>query len=441
MKKKWLIIGGIAIVVIAIIVVQATKKTGGGVSVQAETATSKTIVETVSASGRVQPETAVDITSEINGEIIDLYVTEGQRVEAGDLLVVLDTVQLRSDAEQARYRVSELAARVDAAKSTRDQNLDEYERQKRLYEQGLTSETAYKNARYAYESAEASYKATKAQYSQFEAAYEKQLDNLSKATIVAPMSGVVTFLDCEVGEIAAAQTSFTQGRTLMTISNMDVFEVDVEVDETEITKVDIGQAVDIEVDAFPDTIFAGRVVEVGNTAIFASAASADQSTNFRVKVLFEQPNPKIRPGMSATVDITTNRRPKALAVPYSAIVMRSYDRDSLKKIDLEVEEETDGGSDLVQAAHAAENDESVADSVAPKKRGDDERIELKGVFVIRDGKAQFVQVETGIADQKDIEVVIGLEPGDSVIAGPYRILRTVKDGDLVEPRQQRQEDE
>jgi HlyD family secretion protein len=425
-KKKVLIIAGIVVVALVVVFLNMKINTTKTTKVQAEVATPRELVEKVSASGRIQPQTKVNITSQVNGEIIALPVKEGNYVKTGDLLVVLDTVQLRSDVDQASYAVAEINARVTGAKAQLDQAKEEFDRQTKLFDRKLTSETSYNDAKYTYQNLKASYDAMTAQAKQSEAMYEKQLDNLSKAKIVAPMSGIVTFLDCEVGEIAAAQTAFTQGKTLMTISNLDVFEVEVDVDETEINKVALNQPVDIEVDAFPDSTFPGQVVEIGNTAIVSGSGTQDQSTDFAVKVIFTDPNVKIRPGMSATVDIITNKKPEALAVPYSAIVVRSFDLDSLEKAKSGV---ADSGSE------ASASDLHAADSTSATKVDDEEdrRKELKGVFVIHDGTAKFRQVETGIADQRNIEITSGLAKGDSVVSGPYKVLRTIKDGDAVEP--------
>ncbi|HOD66618.1 MAG TPA: efflux RND transporter periplasmic adaptor subunit [candidate division Zixibacteria bacterium] len=427
-KKKLLIIIGVVVVVAVLVIANLTMNTSKAAKVQADVVTTREIVERVSASGRVQPQTKVNITSEVNGEIIGLYVREGDRVEAGKLLVLLDTVQVASDVQQARYALSEIKARLDGAKTTLDQAEEEFRRQEKLMEKDLTSETIYKNARYAHLNAKATYEAMLAQEQQAQSRLEKQLDYLQKCRITAPMPGVITFLDVEVGEIAAAQTAFTQGKTLMTISNLDVFEVEVEVDETEIVKVEQGQPVDIEIDAFPDTVFKGGVVEIGNTAILATTSSSGMSTNFRVKVIFMDVNKKVRPGMSATVDIETARRDNALSVPYSAVVVRSLDRDSLEhsRAGQGEGEPAAGSTSGVMAATAAE-------SSAAGESGREAREEVRGVYVIRNGAAEFVAIQTGIADQKFIEVTSGLAEKDSVVAGPYRVLRTINPGDAVAP--------
>lgn len=428
MKKKTILIILGAVVVVALVAINLLKDDKSGTKVKAAEVTARKITELVSASGRIQPKTKVDITSQINGEIIALLVREGDRVNQGQLLVVLDTVQLRSDLDRAEYSLNEVKARASGAEATYDQAKEEFERQQRLFDSKLTSETAYKNAKYAYLNAKASLEASKAQSDQFQAAYEKQLDNLSKAKIVSPMPGVITYLDVEVGEIAAAQTAFTQGKTLMTVANLDVFEVEVEVDETEIAKVDLNQQARIEVDAFPDTAYSGQVVEIGNTALTSGTGTQNVSTNFRVKVVFNQPNKQIRPGMSATVDITTAERSDVATVPFSSIVMRTLDLDSLEMARTNAGSDSDGGVNVV---HAAENEEE-----APATNGDEEdtkRKEYKGVFIIRDSKAVFMPVETGIADHQNIQVLSGLQTGDSVIAGPYSVLRSVEDGDEVIP--------
>jgi HlyD family secretion protein len=225
----------------------------------------------------------------------------------------------------------------------------------------------------------------------------------------------------------------------MTVANLDVFEVEVEVDETEINKIELGQTADIEVDAFPDTTFAGEIVEIGNTAIVSGLGSQDQSTDFNVKVIFMDPNVRIRPGMSATVDIITNRGDDALSIAYSCIVMRSVDLDSLARAEAgedvvaeEASEETESSSSGVLAA---ENDgsEDVGEGETEEGEVKEEvkREDVKGVFVIRDSKACFVRIETGIADQQNIQVTTNLAKGDSVISGPYSVLRTIKHGDEV----------
>jgi len=385
------------------------------------------IIEEVSASGYVHPQTRVNITSEVTAEIIEIPVVDGQRIVKGELLVLLDTVQLQKDVDQYLYSLNEIESRMEGARATYKQAEEEYERQRQLFERDLTSETAFKNAEYAYLNSKYSFEAMMSQTKQAHARYEKAMDNLSKTRIVAPI------VDAEVGEIAPAQTAFTQGKTLMTISDMSSFEVEVDVDETEIIKIALGQEAKIEIDAFIDTVFAGEVIEIGNTAVMSGVGTQDQATNFKVKVLFKETNALIRPGMSATVDIVTNEVENALSVPYGAIVMRSLDADSLARAD-------DSGG-LVSAAHAATSDDTLETEEKSVKKNKKEKKEVKGVFVVKEGRARFVPVETGIADQKSIEVVIGVNESDTVIVGPFRTLRSIKNGDRVETEKKEEKDQ
>ena len=426
MKKKTIIIIGVVVVIAVFAVISLTSNGRRATNINAATVEKQSLTEKVSASGRIQPKTKVDITSEFSGEIIALLVSEGQQVKAGDLLVVMDTIQIKADVSQARYAFDGARASLAGAEASFNQADEDYQRQQRLFEQNLSSETEYNTAKYAYLNAKARFENAQAQANGAEAAYDKQLDRLRKAKITSPMNGVLTFLDCEVGEIAAGQTAFTQGKILMTISDLSVFEVEVEVDETEINKIQLGQHSEIEVDAIPDTSFAGSVVEIGNTAIMVGLGTQDQSTNFRVKVTFADFNPRLRPGMSATVDVTTAERDDILAVPFASVVTRNYDLDSLQAARA-AKAANESGSMQVQAA---END--TADSTKTKAADKKERKDIKGVFVVREGAALFVPIETGISGQKDIEVTGGLQENDSVVSGPYSALRTLKDGEAVQ---------
>nr|MBN2277062.1 efflux RND transporter periplasmic adaptor subunit [candidate division Zixibacteria bacterium] len=425
-KKKLLIFGAIAV---ALIIVIANMLSSGKklTKVTAEAVAVRDLVEEVSASGWVQPKNRVNITSEVTAEIIAIPVKEGDQVTRGQLLVQLDTTQLKKDFDQYRYSLDETKAHTEASRSLFLQSEEEFNRQKELFERKLISETNYNNAEYSYLNSKYTYEAMVNQTKQAQARYEKAEDNLNKTRVAAPMDGVITYMDAEVGEIAAAQTIYSQGKTLMTISNLSAFEIEVDVDETEIVKVQIGQPARIEVDAFPDTIFAGEVVEIGNTAVISGVGTTEQSTNFKVKVLFTEGNASIRPGMSGTVDITTNRRDDVMAVSYGAIVMRELDPDSLETAQ---KPEIEGSSTTAIAAETT-SDSLAADTniKAPEKT---EKKEVKGVFVVKDGVAKFIPVETGIADQKDIEITSGINKDDMIITGPYRILRTLKSGEEVE---------
>ncbi len=432
-KKTLLIVLGV-ISVVGILAI-SMKVSGGPPSteVQVDLVQVKDISERVSASGRIQPQTKVNITSQVSAEIVGLNVNEGDVVSKGDLLVQLDRVQLGSDVQQAQYSLDDITSRAESARVRRDQDQEEFERQKKLFERKLTSETDYTNAGYLAEKSRADYKSLQSQVKTQRARLEKAKDSLAKTRIVSPMDGVVTFLNAEVGEIAQAQTSFTQGKTLMTISDLSVFEVEVDVDETEIAKIDIGQPAEIEVDAFPDSVFNGEVVEIGNSAILQGQGTQEFSINFRVKVRFAPTTARIRPGMSASVDITTATTHNGNLIPYSAIVMRELPVDSAKMSSDTKDDSSDGL--LVSDVNAAETDGNEVkkddDSDKSASNATEEKKKITGVFVLRDGKARFVQVLTGIADEKNIVALSGVQKGDTVISGSFKTLRELEDGDDV----------
>ena len=422
-SKKVIFSGIAAVVVIAAIVVMNSGSGKEPTSIQADLAYSDDISEVVSASGRIQPQTKVDITSEVSAQIISIFVKEGDLVERGQRLILLDTIQLQSDVSQARYSMDEITSRAEAAKAQFEIDKLESERQKKLYEQKLTSENAATNAQYMFENSRANYQAMLAQVETARARLDKANDNLTKTLIKAPMPGVVTFLSVEAGEIAQAQTAFTQGKTLMTIADLSVFEVEIDVDESEIAKILLGQKSKIKVDAFRDTSFEGSVVEIGNSATVANAGSDNYTTSFRVKVRFDKAEVTFRPGMSATVDITTNKAENALLVPYAALVTREFDPDSLK-----AKTESAESSGIIQQANAAEKAVPVEDGTKRKKST---KIKKSGIFVVRDGKAKFVEIATGIADERNIVALTGIAPGDTVISGSYQTLRKIAEGDAV----------
>ncbi|MEZ5359178.1 MAG: efflux RND transporter periplasmic adaptor subunit [Candidatus Zixiibacteriota bacterium] len=430
-KKKPLLITLAIVVVAALVVLVLFSDRQGGEAVQTQVVKRADIISEVSGSGRVEPKTAVNIISEVNAEIIALPVKEGDFVREGQMLVQLDTVQLKSDMESALFSSQEIQARVEGAKVLLEQYKDEFTRQEGLWAKKLTSEQVYLNAKYTYQRQQSEYEAWVQQKNSAASRLEKARDNLSKTRIKSPMNGIVTLVDAEKGEIAQAQTSFTQGKTLMVVSDLSAFEIEVEIDETDIKDLELGQRAKVEIDAFPDTVFAGKVVEIGNTATTSGFGSNDQSTNFKVKVALTELHPKIRPGMSSTVDIVTSEHLDVVAVPIQAVVMRKFTPDSLEafragisetEADTAEQHKVDGN-----VAYAAEEGESVD----AKGSENEEKIDVKGVFVNNEGVAKFIEIKTGIADQQNYEVLSGIEPDAEVITGSFQTLRTISDGDKI----------
>ena len=401
-KKKIIIILG-AVIVVAIIIVANVLKSGEKTyQVQAEKVERSDLTSVVTANGRIVPKTDVKISAYVPAKITKLPVEEGDEVRKGQLLVQLDDTDYRAAVNRSR-------AELASAKASREQSQLTFDRQKELFEKKLSSEESYDMARTELDLAEA-------RYQQATASLDQARYNLSKTTMTSPMDGIVTSLNAEVGEIVMIGTMNNPGTVIMTVSDMSEIETEVEVDETDIAQVKLGQETEISVDAYPDTTFKGKVTEIGHTARISGLGTQDQVTNFMVKVMLIDEVPSIRPGMSASVDITTDSRTDALNVPIQAVVMREEKSDTLTSEEQEKEgavASTDSGS------------------VKGEKKDKKEKKEVEGIFLVAEGRAKFVQVATGIADQQNIEIISGINEDDQVVTGSYKILRTLKDGDKV----------
>jgi len=467
-KKKIIVISLIIVLAISMIVVGVTTTRKSSTVVQTAKVNLTDVVSIVSGSGKIQPKTQVNITSEVNAEITSIPVKEGDTVERGQILVQMDTLQATKDMESSLYAVNELTAHLEGARIQLEQLQDNYARQKTLHGQKMASEQVFKDSYYAFKSQESTIKALQEQKKSADSRLEKARDILNKTTIKAPMAGVITSVDVEVGEIAQAQTSFTQGKTLMVISDLSAFEVEVEIDETDIADLVIDQKAAIEIDAFPDKVFAGRVTEIGNSATTSGYGSTDQSTNFKVKVILLESNQKIRPGMSATVDITTNEKNDVLALPIQAIVMRNQEdlkdkmttasakdkksgqasdtkaskpkpaqSESSAEVVEEVSEQPgqlDGENKTTETGETADPADSLSEGPHPAVQKN-KKNDIKGVFLVKKEIAHFTAVTTGISDQQNIEIISGIKENDEVVTGPFRTLRKLKDGDRVKIEQ------
>jgi HlyD family secretion protein len=404
MKKKTkiiLIVGGI---VVALIIVAANFLKSGEktYTVQAEKVEKSDLTSLVTAYGKIIPRTDVKISAYVPAKIVRMPVKEGDWVKKGDLLVQLDDTEYRAAVNQAKAAVSSARASLDQAQLT-------YDRQKGLFEKKLTSQEQFDMSKTDLDLA-------KAQYQQAVANLDQANYNLSKTTMTSPMDGLVTSLNAEVGEIVMVGTMNNPGTVIMIVSDMSIIEAEVEVDETDIAEVKLDQKAQIKIDAFPDTTFEGKVTEIGHTAQISGLGTQDQVTNFIVKVMLLNEVPAIRPGMSASVDITTNSRTDVLSVPIQAVVMRE-------------EGDTLSAKKSKEQGAVASTDSLSAEK--PKKKGKEEKKEVEGVFVVKDNHAKFEKVTTGIADQQNIEITSGLEDGQTVVTGSYKILRSLKDGDKV----------
>ena len=365
-----------------------------------------TIVETVSATGKIQPEIEVKISSEVSGEIIALPIKEGQQVKKGDLLVRINPDLYESGVNRSVASMSTTKAGLSQADAQVKESKANYDRNKKLFEKGIISKSEWDRIVSAYEVAVANKQSAYYQVQSASATVTEAKDNLGRTTIYAPADGTVSLLNVELGERVLG-TQQMAGTEILRIANLNNMEVEVDVNENDIVKVNIGDSANIEVDAYLKREFKGIVTSISNSA--STALTADQVTNFKVKVRIlkesyqdllegkpENFSP-FRPGMTATVDIITKRKENITAVPISAVVIKD-DTTSVKK-------------DIVAELEKKEQEQK---GTAPKS---DKKYEC--IFVKVGDKAKLRVVKTGIQDDTNIEIISGLKPGEEIIIGPY----------------------
>jgi HlyD family secretion protein len=418
MSKKFKIFLGIAVVVIVLLIVLAKAGVFGDRddSIEVETAKVKemTIVETVSATGKIQPEVEVKISSEVSGEIIALPIKEGQVVKKGDLLVKINPDLYTSGLDRSVSNYSGTKAGLSQADASFKEAQANYNRNKTLFEKGIISKSDWDKAVASFEVSKANKQSAYYNMQSASATVKEAKDNLGRTTIYAPESGTVSMLNVELGERVLGTQQMT-GTEIMRVANLNNMEVEVDVNENDIVKISIGDSTNIMVDAYLKKIFKGVVTSISNSA--SSATSADQVTNFKVKVRILKESYKdltdgkpetyspFRPGMTATVDIITKRKENIVAVPISSVVVKS---DTLPQKKLEM----------------------TKDEVAKTAPKSDKKIEC--VFVKVGDKAKIRIVKTGIQDDTNIEITSGLKPGDVVIIGPYvTVSKDLNSGDKV----------
>jgi HlyD family secretion protein len=419
-KKIWLIVGAVVVVVI-IAILNLSGNGGPSYSVLAEKAKRGKITSLVTGTGAIQARTTVKISADVSAKIVDLPVEEGDSVTKGDLLVRLDQGRYLAAVRQAEAALASAKAvqkRAEASMIEAEQNL---QRADKLYEQGLISEEDYVQIKTASEVARADNESAKHAVRQQDALLAQRQDELDRTVITSPISGTITELNAEEGEIVVVGTMNNPGTVIMTVADLSTIEVEVEVDETDIAGVRVGQDAKIEVDAFPDTTFRGRVTEVGNSAQVSGISSSDRVTNFLVTVLLLDDIPTIKPGMTATADITTDVCDNCLHVPIQAVVYRSLKEIEKKRAQ---NAESSGGAVAAELDSTSSNEEEEDDQ------------EVEGVFRVVEGKVEFMPVVTGIADQQNIQIESGIDDGDEIVTGSYSILRTIEDGSAVTVKQE-----
>lgn len=418
-KNAILGLGGVILALVVVAVVRGGNRELPVVST--DTVQARDIVERVSASGKIQPEIEVKITAEVNGQIIDLPVKEGDVVEKGDLLVQLnpdiyEAALLRAEASlnSARSNLASARAQVAQGKANQFATAKAFERAQSLLASKVISqaefdqnEASYLTANASLTSAEESVRSAEFAIRSGEASLQEARDNLSRTTLVAPQAGVVTALSKEVGE-SVQGNGFTAGEVIMNVSDLSTMEVNVEVNESDIVRIHMDDEAEIEVDAYLGETFSGRVTEIGNTALNAgmNGFSMDQVTNFSVKIRLDRSSythllegdhdhaTPFRPGMSATVDVLTAKADQVLSAPIQAVASRASDTEE----------------------------------------GEGTETQL-GVFLLVDGEAKWTVVETGIQDTKFVEIQGEVDEDDVLITGPYEVVsRSLEDGESVETR-------
>ncbi|MEO5787408.1 MAG: efflux RND transporter periplasmic adaptor subunit [Gelidibacter sp.] len=423
MRKKTLIILISTIVVLILVLLVGKKagwfgKTGNFKEVETQKVMLMDIVEKVSATGKIQPEVEVKISSEVSGEIIELPFKEGQQVNKGDLLVRVNPDLIQSAVNRSQATYQNIKAGLEQAEASLREAKLSYDRNKQLFEKGIISKSEWDKAVSGYEIAKASQQSAYYNVQSAGASVNEAKDNLNRTTIYAPMSGTISKLDVELGERVVG-TQQMAGTEILRVANLNNMEVEIDVNENDIVKVHIGDAAIVEVDAYLKKEFKGVVTAIANSA--ASALTADQVTNFKVKVSIlkesyqdlmegkgENYSP-FRPGMTATVDIITNKRKDVVSVPISAIVIKT-DTSSVKK---------------------SYDKKDIGKEETPQKVQNEEKFEC--VFVKNNDEAKLRVVKTGIQDDTNIEILSGLKAGDVIITGPYNVVsKTLNPGDKIE---------
>ena len=418
-RAKWTL--GLTIIVVVfggLFALSAAKRGSRATEVKLEPVAPRDLVATVTASGRIEAKTKVDISADITGRITEIAVKEGDLVKKGQYLLQIDPAQYLSIVSRLEGQVASAEAGLAQARTNRDQARRSRDRSVEIQRVNaeLIAREAVELAIQAFDVAEANFRSAQAGVEQARAALAEARSNLAKTKLVSPISGRVVRLAVEEGEVAVPGTFSRETGLLMTVADLSVVLANVQVDETDVVRLHLGDSVAVSIDAFPDTAFVGRITKVSNSAKLsqtgaASGGTTDRAVDFEVEVTLDQPPTSIRPDLSATARIVTDTRKKTLAIPIIALTVREH--ESLPN---EVKE---GAGAPVGAGST---------QLTASERKEKER---EGVFVVKGGIATFRPVRVGIAGEEHFEVLEGLQAGDTVVAGPYQAVRDLKDSTKV----------
>ena len=436
---------GVAAAIGIVVWVSINQANKGVVTVQtAKVAKLDSLVSQVTASGEIKPTTYTNITAQGFGRITDILVKEGDHIQKGERLLLQDNVQANADVQAQDAAINSSESGVEAADASykatqsdlamQEANLEkaklDYDRGVGLYKDGLVAKQDFDQRKTAYDAAVATVAASRARMLAQKAQLEQMRSNLvqgkavlvhtkdvlSKTTYVSPINGIVSYLPVRMGEYVVPGIQNATGSFLMTLSDMSTVTSEVKVDETDIVNVKIGQDADVTIDAVPGKVFKGKVTEIGSQAVLRtsglattqSTTSNQEAKDFKVVVTLENPPDNLRPGLSTTAKIKTAERKDVIGIPIQALAVRSR-------------------KDLEDAAKNAKKDGNVTLAAPPPPAaGDPKKDEVQGVFVVNGRKAFFRPVETGISGVTNIEITKGLQPGDEIVVGSYKALRTLK---------------
>src|SRR5881396_3884056 len=447
--KKIAIGGGVVVLVAAGVSISVYESRKDIVTVQTARAQRLDLASIVSASGEIKPKTYVNIGANAFGKITKLYVKEGDRVRKGQLLAQLENVQSAADvsANQASLDVAgtdaiaadagmrTAMADLNRAKADAERTKLDWDRAQGLYQEALIAKSEYDNRKAAFETAAAGLAQAQARVAQAKAQKDsaerhitqnratltRASDVLQKTTYAAPFDGMITNLPVREGETVVIGIQNSPGSTLMTIADMSVITAEVKVDETDIVNVTMGQPAEVSIDAIPKKTFKAVVTEIGNNAIVRSTgvstsqqtSASQEAKDFKVVVTLQDPPEDLRPGLSATAKITTATRSQALTIPIQALTIRR-----------QADPESKTENSAVQAA-------GPQNAASKQKDKDKDKEEIQGVFIIRNGKAEYVPIVAGITGTTDIEILKGRREGDEIVTGSYNVLRTMRPGASV----------
>jgi len=424
-RKKQIIYGLIALVVLWIVGSIIWGKREKPIPVTTETAIRKTIVQTVSATGKIQPEVEVKISPEVAGEIIELPVEDGMRVKKGDLLLKIKPDSYKALLEQQEAAISAAKATNLQQKATMMKTEHDFKRAEDLFNKKLISEQEYNAAQAAQDVAKNTYESSLHEIERAEAGSSQARDQLSKTTIYSPIDGTVTILNSKLGERLVATGQFA-GTEVMRVADLGHMEARVDVNENDVVNVKLGDKAEIKIDAYGDRRFKGTVYQIGNTGKTTGSGTQEEVTNFEVKIRIEDHDVELKPALSCTADVQTNEVKDVVAVPMQAVTIRTGDSNLSP-------EEIEKKKQKVAQRDKGDNSAEFVDGRAAKAAQKEEREKLaKVVFLKKGGKAEMARVTTGISDDTYTEIKTGVQPGDEVISGSYSaISRKLKEGAKV----------